>query len=277
LNADCLPRVFGERKTMSREQVLKDYEDYRALGRIWGQVPVERITKIKFPRPEKSVIDRYLALPDLTTTVSDLLDSYGICGAVAASYLSPIQSGQKMVGTAVTLRSMPERKTPTQGYVDKESIKMSTREIYYMSEPGDVLVADFGGNRDVSNMGGQSALVGKTAGFVGAVVNGAVRDVPAIRSIGFPVWSAGVTPITGKFRMEAMEINGPVRLHDIVVYPGDLIAADDSGICVVPSEHIIRLIDEAESVGSAEDKMRDLITSKAPLSELKPLFRKRYN
>jgi 4-hydroxy-4-methyl-2-oxoglutarate aldolase len=262
---------------MSREQVLKDYEDYRALGRIWGQVPVERITKIKFPRPEKSVIDRYLALPDLTTTVSDLLDSYGICGAVAASYLSPIQSGQKMVGTAVTLRSMPERKTPTQGYVDKESIKMSTREIYYMSEPGDVLVADFGGNRDVSNMGGQSALVGKTAGFVGAVVNGAVRDVPAIRSIGFPVWSAGVTPITGKFRMEAMEINGPVRLHDIVVYPGDWIAADDSGICVVPSEHIIRLIDEAESVGSAEDKMRDLITSKAPLSELKPLFRKRYN
>jgi 4-hydroxy-4-methyl-2-oxoglutarate aldolase len=129
----------------------------------------------------------------------------------------------------------------------------------------------------VSNMGGQSALVGKTSGFVGAIVNGAVRDLPAIREIDFPVWAAGVTPITGKFRMEAMEINGPVRVHDLVVYAGDLIVADDSGICVVPAEHIERLVDEAESIGSAEDKMRELIVSKAPISELRPLFRKRYD
>ena len=146
-----------------------------------------------------------------------------------------------------------------------------------LSEPGDVLVADFGGNLDVSNMGGQSALVGKTVGFAGAIVNGAVRDVPAIREVDFPVWSAGVTPITGKFRMEATEINGPVRLHDIVVYPGDLIVADDSGICVVPADRIASLIDEAESIGGAEDKMRELIVSKAPISELRPLFRKRYD
>ncbi len=262
---------------MSREQVLRDYEEYKAAGRIWGQVHVDRISKIKFPRPDASVIARYLALPDLTTTVSDLLDNHGVRGVVAASYIRPLQEGKKIVGTAVTLRSMPERKTPTQGVIDKEPIKMSTREIYYMSEPGDVLVADFGGNLDVSNMGGQSALVGKTAGFVGAIVNGAVRDLPAIREIDYPVWAAGVTPITGKFRMEATEINGPVRLHDIIVHPGDLICADDSGICVVPSELIIKVIEEAEQVGSAEDKMRELITSKAPISELRPLFRKRYD
>lgn len=262
---------------MSREEVLQDYEEYKAKGRVWGQVPVERITKIKFPRPEKSVIDRYLALPDMTTTVSDLLDSYGIVGAVAASHIKPLMSGKQMVGTAVTLRSIPERKTVTQGYLDKEPIKMSTREIYYLSEPGDVLVADFGGNLDVSNMGGQSALVGKSSGFVGAVVNGAIRDLPAIRELDFPIWAAGVTPITGKFRMEAMEINGPVRLHDLVVYPGDLIVADDSGICVVPSDRIIQLIDEAETIGAAEDKMRELIVTKAPISELRPLFRKRYD
>ncbi len=262
---------------MSREEVERDYAEYKSLGRVWGQVPVERITKIKFPRPEKAIIERYLALPDMTTTVSDLLDSYGINGAVAASYIKPLLAGKRMVGTAVTLRSMPEKKTVTQGSIDKEPIKMSTREIYYLSEPGDVLVADFGGNLDVSNMGGQSALVGKTSGFVGAVVNGAIRDLPAIREIDFPVWAAGVTPITGKFRMEATEINGPVRLHDIVVYPGDLIVADDSGICVVPTKHIVKLIDEAESICAAEDKMRELIASRAPVSELRPLFRKRYD
>jgi regulator of RNase E activity RraA len=261
----------------TREQVLRDYEEYKAAGRIWGQVPPERITKIRFERPDAAIIQRYLALPDLTTTVSDMLDGYGILGVVAASYIKPLLPGKRIVGTAVTLRSMPERKTPTQGSIDKEPIKMSTREIYYMSEPGDVLVADFGGNLDVSNMGGQSALVAKTSGFVGAIVNGAVRDLPAIREIDYPVWAAGVTPITGKFRMEATEINGPVRLHDIVVYPGDLVVADDSGVCVVPQERIVQLIDEAEKVGAAEDRMRELIASKAPISELRPLFRKRYD
>jgi regulator of RNase E activity RraA len=262
---------------MSREQVLKDYEEYKAKGRIWGQVPVDRISKIKFPRPEKSVIARYMALPDLTTTVSDLLDGYGINGVVPATYIKPLIEGKKIVGTAVTLRSMPEKKTATQGSIDKEPIKMSTREIYYLSEPGDVLVADFGGNLDVSNMGGQSALVAQTSGLIGAIVNGAIRDVPAIREIDFPVWSAGVTPITGKFRMEAMELNGPVRLRDIVIYPGDLIVADDSGTCVVPADRIEQLIDEAEAIGQAEDKMRELIVTKAPISELRPLFRKRYD
>ena len=263
--------------TQSRQEVLNDYEEYKAQGRIWGQVPVERITKIKFPRTPKAVIDRYLALPDLTTTVSDLLDGFGVQSVIAASYIKPLIDGKKIVGNAVTLRSIPERKTPTQGYIDKEPIKMSTREIYYLSEPGDVLVADFAGNLDISNMGGQSALVAKTHGFVGAIVNGAVRDLPAIREIDYPVWAAGVTPITGKFRMEAMEINGPVRVHDVVVYPGDLIVADDSGICVVPAELLEPLIDEAERVGGAEDHMRALIESKAPISELRPFFRKRYD
>jgi 4-hydroxy-4-methyl-2-oxoglutarate aldolase len=261
----------------TRAEVLKDYEDYKAAGRIWGQVPVDRITRIRFPRTDAATIERYRALPDLTTTVSDLLDEYGVRGVVAASHLKPLLPGKVMVGNAVTLRSMPERKTPTQASNDKDPIKMSTREVYYMSEPGDVLVADFGGNLDVSNMGGQSCLVGKTHGFVGAVVNGAVRDVPAIRELDYPVWAAGVTPITGKFRMEAMEVNGAVRLHDIVVYPGDLVVADDSGICVVPLELVGRLIDQAEKVGGAEDTMRDLIKSKAPIAELRPLFRKRYD
>lgn len=262
---------------MARETVMQEYEEYKQQGRIWGQVPPERISRIKFPRTPRATIERYLRLPDLTTTVSDLLDTLGVNGVVPASHVAPLLPGKKIVGNAVTLRSMPERKTPTQGFLDKEPIKMSTREIYYLSEPGDVLVADFGGNLDVSNMGGQSALVAKTQGLVGAIVNGAVRDLPAIRDIDYPVWAAGVTPITGKFRMEAMEINGPVRVRDVLVNAGDLVVADDSGICIVPAEYIDRVVDEAEQVGGAEDTMRALIKSKAPLSELRPLFRKRYD
>jgi len=249
---------------MDSEEVMNDDASRKAQGRVGRKMPPDRIHKICFSRPDASVIARYKALPDVTTTVSDLLDDYGIAGVVAGSHLKPLIPGKVLVGTAVTLRSIPERKTPTQGVFDKEPIKMSTREVYTLSEPGDVLVADFGGNPDVSNMGGQSALIGKTAGVAGAIVHGAVRDVPTIRALDFPVWSTGVTPITGKFRMEAMEINGPVSMHGIVIYPGDLIVADDSGVCVIPAENVLRLIAEAERICAAENQIRDLIRSKAP-------------
>jgi len=256
--------------------IEQDYEEYKKAGRIWGQVPQERIKAIKLPRPSAKVIEEFKAIEDLTTSVSDILDSLGIRAAIAGSFLTPLLPGKRMVGTATTVRSIPERKTPTKGYLDKDFIKMSTRESYYLGEPGDVLICDFGGNLEVSNMGGQSATVAKSRGFVGAIVNGAVRDVSSIRNLDYPVWAKGVTPMTGKFRMEAIELNGPVTVHDVAVYPGDLVVADDSGVCFIPFDCIDTVLAQLKSIDAEEAHMRDLIESKRPLDELRPLYRKRY-
>lgn len=255
---------------------VTEYEEYQEAGRIWGLVPRERITKIKFPRVPRETIERYLAIEDMTTSVSDVLDSLGIVGTVPGSYLRPINDGQKVVGPAVTIRNAVERKTPTQGYHDKDFIRMSTRDIYYLAEPGDVLVTDTGGNLEVSNMGGQSCTVAQTRGLAGSIVFGAVRDVGTIRSLGYPLWSCGVTPLTGKFRIEAIELNGVVRVQDVRVEAGDLIVADDSGMCCVPFEHVDHVIDEIEKIAADEARMAELIVADAPLDELRPLFRKRY-
>ena len=258
------------------QKIAEEYEEYRAQGRVWGQVPIERIKKIRYPRASRETVEAFLTFDDLTSTVSDILDSLGLRCAVAASHLKPVIPGRRIVGTATTVRSIPERKTTTQGYIDKDTIRMSTRESYYLGEPGDVLICDFGGNLDVSNMGGQSVTVARSRGFAGAIVNGAVRDVPTIRNIDYPVWSKGVTPMTGKFRMEAVEMNGPVTVHDVAVYPGDLVIADDSGVCFVPFEHIDTVLSQLRSVTDEEAHMRDLIESGRPLDELRPLYRKRY-
>lgn len=254
----------------------KEYEEYLKDGRIWGVVPRDRIRKLRFPRIAKAIIDELLEFEDLTGTVSDLLDSMGLHSVVAATYVPPVIPGKKIVGTAVTLRSIPERKTVTQGLHDKDFIRMASREVHYLAEPGDILVADMGGNRDISNMGGQSVAVAVQEGLAGAVVNGAIRDVASCRKLDFPVWAKGMTPITGKCRIEAIEINGPVTLHDIQVIPGDLIIADDSGICVVPAERVQQVLDEVRSISRDEEVMRELIHRNAPISELKPLFRRRY-
>lgn len=259
------------------ETVASEYDEYLEAGRIWGLVDRERIKKIKFPRVPKAIIDRYLAIDDLTTSVSDVLDSLGIAGAVPASFLKPLAPGHKVVGPAVTIRNLVERKTPTQGYVDKDFIRMSTRDIYYLAEEGDVLVTDTGGDLSVSNMGAQSCTVAKSRGLAGSIVFGAVRDAGSIRELGYPVWTSGITPITGKFRIEAIEMNGPVTVHNVRVEPGDLIVADDSGVCVVPYEHAESLIDEVERIAEAEATMAKLIVEGAPIEELRPLFRKRYS
>src|SRR5580704_48963 len=258
------------------EQSVKEYEEYKAQGRIWGGVPQESIKKIRYPRIDAKIIQEFLALDDLTGSLSDVLDSLGINGTVPSSYLSPIIPGSKLAGTAITLRSIPERKTPTQGFHDKDYIRMATRDTHYLAEPGDVLVADFGGNLDVSNMGGQSVCVAQSRGVVGAVVNGAIRDVPSFRSRNFPAWSRGTTPISGKCRIQAVEINGPVTLHNVVVEPGDLIVADDSGVCAIPAEKVSYVLEKCKSINKEEAIMRDLINQNVPISDLKTLYRKRY-
>ncbi|MCD8366098.1 MAG: RraA family protein [Clostridiales bacterium] len=268
--------LYNEEVVKQRAQRDRDYEAYDAAGRIWGLVPRERITKITFPRVKKEIIDGYLSMDDMSTTVSDVLDSYGIDGAIPTSYLKPVIPGSKIVGPAVTIRNIPVRKTPTQGAIDHDFIAMSTRDIYYIGEPGDVLVSDFGGNLEVSNMGGQSCTVAKSCGFAGNIVNGCCRDVSSIREMGYPVFSTGTTQITGKFRMECVEMNGPITLCGKLVEPGDLMVADDSGVCIVPYDMAEEVLEKSLSIAASEERMRQLIESKAPISELRPLFRSRY-
>lgn len=268
--------IVNEEIAAQRAQRDKDYAEYEKAGRIWGLVPRERISKIKFPRVSKEIIDGYYELEDMSTTVSDVLDSMGIYGAIPTSYIKPVIPGSKIVGPAVTIRNIPVRKTPTQGAIDHDFIAMSTRDIYYIGEPGDVLVSDFGGNLEVSNMGGQSCTVAQSCGFAGNIVNGCCRDVSSIREMGYPVFSCGTTQITGKFRMECIEMNGPVTLCGHLVEPGDLMVADDSGICIVPYELAETVLEQSKAIAASEERMRQLIVSKAPISELRPLFRARY-
>lgn len=177
----------------------------------------------------------------------------------------------------MTIRNLVERKTPTQGYQDKDFIRMSTRDIYYLAKEGDVLVTDTGGDLSISNMGVMSCTVAQTRGLAGSIVNGAVCDADAIRELGYPVWSCGVTPMTGKFRIEAIEMNGPVTVQGVRVEPGDLIVADDSGACVVPGDRVLDVISAAEGITAEERAMADLIKRDVPIDELRPLFRKRYS
>src|SRR3954449_5630102 len=149
------------------------------------------------------------------------MDELGIPGGViGASVLRPTMPGSTIVGPATTLRNRLQRIDPLQGARDHVN-KMAEFESHNLATPGDVLVIQ--GVANVSNMGGISAQTGKRQGEIGAIVMGGVRDVAHSRTLGYPVWATDITPVTGKWRIETVEINGAVQIGDIRVMPGDLI------------------------------------------------------
>ena len=115
--------------------------------------------------------------------------------------------GTIMVGPALTIRNILQRIDPLAGARDHVN-KMAEFECHNLAQPGDVLVIE--GVPNISNMGGNSAQTGKRQGEVGAIVQGGVRDVSHQRAVGYPIWASDITPVTGKWRIEAAEINGPV-------------------------------------------------------------------
>ena len=213
------------------------------------------------PRAESiptAIIDRFKALEDLSGTVSDVLDQLGIRGVVGASILCPTIPTARIVGTAVTVRNVPQDLVSTQSLGANEN-RMTEVEGINMADPGDVLVIQ--GLRDISNMGGIMASLAQRQKMEGAVVDGGVRDVGQSRRIGFPIWSRDISPITGKWRCVTVEVNGAVSIAGIAVRPGDLVIADETGTCFVPRKLVEQVLPLAEAITLKErNVMREMGT-----------------
>lgn len=194
-------------------------------------------------RLPQALLEGFRALGDLTGTTSDALDELGIEAAVPGSVLRPTDPGARMVGQAVTVLNLrlKERSRTSQ---------LGEIEAHNLARPGDVLVIQ--GVAGISSMGGISASVGRRQGEAGAVVDGAVRDIDHSRRIGYPVWSSGVSPVTGKWRIETVAVNKPVLIAGVTVRPGDLVVADECGVCFVPAARAAEVLEVARRRAQSE-------------------------
>jgi len=249
---------------------MKIPEKYRK--RLMGLIPVERIVTWQIPRPPKALLQELLGYGGLTPTLSDILDSMGIDGAIPGSVLRPVLSGKKIAGPAVTLKYVPERLSPAQSFQEKAKAKLADRDAYALTEPGDVVVIDGGGRADISAMGGLSTLMATKYGLAGNIVDSGVRDVEEMRKLEYPVWSRGVTPITGKFRFEALEINGPVVCAGVSVHPGDLVVADDTGVVIIPQKASSEVIRRAIEASKKEERLIQVIEEGSSVEEMKEVL-----
>ncbi len=245
-------------------------EKYR--NRLMGLIPIERIRSWRIPRPPKPLLQELLCYDGLTPTLSDILDGMGVAGAIPGSVLKPVLAGKKIAGPAITLKYIPELLTPAQSFHEKAKAKLADRDAYALTEPGDIVVIDGGARGDISAMGGLSTLFAKKYGLAGNIVDCGVRDVEGMRNLDYPVWARGVTPISGKFRFEALEINGPVVCGGVSVQPGDLVVADDTGVVFVPQKMIAIVVKQAIEVSRKENKLVKAVEEGSSLRQIQKIL-----
>jgi 4-hydroxy-4-methyl-2-oxoglutarate aldolase len=213
---------------------------------------------------DDGILEAFRSLGDLTGTVSDVLDQLGIAGAVPASVLRPSDPKARIAGRALTVLNRPRSESVPAAVAGKKS-GLGEIDAHRIARPGDVLVVQ--GVPNVSSLGGTSAAVGKRQGEIGAVVDGGVRDVDHSRRIGYPVWSSSVTPITGKWRVQTVDFNIPVTIAGIAVIPGDVVLADECGVCFVPRSRAKEVLAIAQRWSAWEAQRLEKLAAGIPLDE----------
>ena len=216
---------------------------------LTGKIPPDRIRSIYLPELPDGVVEGFRELGEITTAISDALDELGIKGALGSSHLRCNIENGCMVGRALTVRHVPLRESPADA-ARRGINRMAEIEAHNLAEPGDVIVVQ--GVAGHSNLGGVGVQIGHRQGEVGAVVDGGVRDVADSRGIGYPIWATEFTPVTGKWRIETVEINGPVNICGVPVEAGDLVVGDSSGLCFVPRQHAERVLEFARKKVASE-------------------------
>jgi regulator of RNase E activity RraA len=245
----------------------------RVRPRLLGLIGEDRIAAVDIQRPALEPLAAFADLTDLSSTVSDVLDQLGIGGAVPATTLMPLNAGQRVIGPAITIRYVPEGGNVGALTERGERARLADRDMYSIGRPGDVAVFDCGGCVGASVMGGLSAAWAVRMQIAGCIIDGAIRDVASIRQSAVAVWSRGVTPVSGKHRLQAIEINGTVGVGGVVVRPGDVITADDTGVCAIPADQVEIVVSAALEAEAQERRVIDAIASDAPADQIAATLR----
>lgn len=126
-------------------------------------------------------------------------------------------------------------------------------------QPDDILIAAAGGSMRSGIWGELLATAAKMTGCEGVIIDGTVRDVKKMRSMGFCVYALGTCAYDSLNRQRVIDCNIPVEIDGVVFNPGDLVFADEDGVVVVPQSVEERVIRSAWEKVHAENTTRDAI------------------
>lgn len=187
-------------------------------------------------RPDPSLVEGFRAFP--TPSISDLTNRlYAMVPAIGTMTGPDLP----ILGPACTVKVYPGDNLMVHKALD-------------VARPGDVIVVDTNASTMTAVLGDLVSTKARHRQVAGFVVDGLIRDLPAIRALGdFPVFARGVTPM-GPLHRGPGEIGYPIAAGGVVVHPGDIVVGDLNGVVIVPRDTAAELLERLRERAAAESE-----------------------